>query len=120
MNLNHQLNPIYTPQGVSLVGMMTFKLPALRHSSVLDHSPAQQERITKMQDAAMVSLKERTDERYAKAFGGQPRTASELAKAIGISRQGTQQQLRKYAKTGEVLRGNSEGNKEVLWSWKCQ
>ena len=118
MNLNHILNPIYTPQGMSLAKLMTFKPPALRHSSVLDHSPAQQQRITKMQDAAMVTLKERTDSRYAKAFDGQPRTASELAKIIGISKQGVGQQLRKYVKTGAVIRGvATPPSREVLWIW---
>ena len=118
MNLNHILNPIYTPQGVSLAKLMTFKPPALRHSSVLDHSPAQQQRITKMQDAAMVTLKERTDARYVEAFDGQPRTVTYLAKALKISRQGAFQQLRKYVKTGAVIRGvATTPSSEVLWSW---
>lgn len=119
--MNHQLNPIYTPQGVSMASMLTFEPPAVRHSSLI--GPAQlttkqHNHNIKLRAASQAATARRVSAKYKAAFGGEVRTISDLMRELKISRQGVTQQIRKYAKAGAVIRKSKvPHSKEVIWQW---
>lgn len=118
MNLNHQLNPIYTPQGVCLVSMIEaysrnpYEVRATRKVS--------DKVLVKMQNARIIRAKSQTGdsrERYKAAFAGERKTASELEAAMTLKRSAIGWMLRKLVKDGIVRKTGTARGTQVVWEW---
>lgn len=93
---------IYQPQGVSIIQLMTFEEPLVRHTSRPDRSEAQRKHDATLNEASSRKQIAEAHKRYVSAFGGESRTATYLSEVMGITRSGALLQLRKYIKAGHA------------------
>ena len=120
MNLNHQLNPIYSPQGLCITTMIEAYARNPYEARVTGQRKVSDKVAVNMQKARAVRAKSQTGDsrdRYKAAFAGERKTARELETAMKLKRSAVGWMLRKLVKDGIVRKtGTARGN-QVVWEW---